>query len=143
MMYTLQAIWQKIFPEWPSWTIGLGVVFKMKMVAHCGANAKDVMVLFINRFRRSNSQQAASQKGPLTFERAENLAKNICGDKEYAREPLSLRGRGVQLQPEQQNGGDLAPRGRGGNTAGGEVGAEELLLEAGVVAKEEGSLPRL
>ena len=117
---TLMAIWQKIFPEWPAAQIGLMVIFKMKMFAHCGASAKDVMILFSNRFLTSNSQRAASKKGPLPYEKAENLARNICGDEGFAKDPVAVRGRGVQSTP----GGDVAPRGRGaargrGRGAGG------------------------
>ena len=117
---TLMAIWQKIFPEWPAAQIGLMVIFKMKMFAHCGASAKDVMILFSNRFLTSNSQRAASKKGPLSYERAENLARNICGDEGFAKDPVAVRGRGVQPML----GGDPAPRGRGagqgrGRGAGG------------------------
>ena len=43
--------------------------------------------MFSNRFLTSNSQRAASKKGPLSYERAKSLAGNVCVDRGHPREP--------------------------------------------------------
>ena len=89
---TLAAIWQKIFPEWPAAQIAMRVILKMKMFSHCvnrngSSDAKEVLIDFSNRFLTSNSQRAVSKKGPLSYERAKNIAGNVCVDRGHPREP--------------------------------------------------------
>ena len=116
---TLAAIWQKIFPEWPAAQIALRVIFKMEMFNHCvsrtGSNgAKEVMIAFSNRFLTSNSQRAASKKGPLTYERAKNLAGNVCVNMGYSREPsLVVKSAGAS---------ELGAGGHRGGQRGGHLG---------------------
>ena len=64
---TLDSVWSRIFPEWPVAKIGMRVCLNMKMFAHCGGKAKDVMLTFSNRLLASNSSRAANKKGPLIF----------------------------------------------------------------------------
>ena len=59
---TLQAIWQKVFPEWPVAVIGQRVIMNMKNFSHCGHEAKEVMVRFSNRFLTSNSQECGQKE---------------------------------------------------------------------------------
>ena len=116
---TLAAIWQKIFPEWPAAQIALRVIFKMRMFSPCVnrsgvSEAKDVMIAFSNRFLTSNSQRAASKKGPLSYQRAKYLAGDVCVDMRHAREP-------AVGQRQAGGGGDLAQLGgdqRGGQRSG-------------------------
>ena len=89
---TLQAIWQKVFPEWPAAVIGQRVIMNMKNFSHCGHEAKEVMVRFSNRLLTSNSQRAASRKKPVSYERAWNLAGTVCMEHGYSKEPLATKG---------------------------------------------------
>ena len=132
---TLAAIWQKIFPEWPAAQIALRVIFKMKMFNHCvsrsGLNgAKEVMIAFSNRFLTSNSQRAASKKGPLTYERAKNLAGNVCVDMGYSREPsLVVKSAGAS---------ELGVGGHRGGQRGGHLGVQQGVLQGGQQATRQG-----
>ena len=157
---TLAAIWQKIFPEWPAAHIALRVIMKMKMFAHCvnrsgSSDAKEVLISFSNRFLTSNSKNAASKKGPLSYERAKNLAGNVCVDRGHPREPLlgaghaaaesraDQRGRhqgGLQagqgsLQGGRQGGHQDGRGGRGGYgggiRGGGSMGARRPAVKIG------------
>ena len=91
----------------------------MEMFNHCvsrtGSNgAKEVMIAFSNRFLTSNSQRAASKKGPLTYERAKNLAGNVCVDMGYSREPsLVVKSAGAS---------ELGAGGHRGGQRGGHLG---------------------
>ena len=118
----LGAIWQRIFPWWPAAIIAMQVIFKMKMFAHCGEGAKKVMIKFSNKILTSNAQGAASKKGPLTFERALNVAGNTCLDLDYAKDPIvgktAARPAGGGDQTHQGRGG-AGLRGRGGGRGGG------------------------
>ena len=133
---TLAAIWQKLFPEWPAAQIALRVIFKMRMFAHCVnrsgvSEAKEVMIAFSNRVLTSNSQRAATKKGPLSYERAMNLAGNVCVDMRHAREPpVGHRGGDqAQLGGDQRGGQRSGQRGaqyggqRGGQGQGARAGA--------------------
>ena len=104
----LGAIWQRIFPWWPAAIIAMQVIFKMKLFAHCGEVAKKVMIVFSNKILTSNAQGAASKKGPLTFERALNVAGNTCLDLGYAKDPVVGK---TAARP--AGGGDQTHRGRG------------------------------
>ena len=157
---TLAAIWQKTFPEWPTAQIALRVIMKMKMFAHCinrngSSDAKEVLISFSNRFLTSNSKNAASKKGPLSYERAKNLAGNVCVDRGHPREPLlgaglsaaesrtDQRGRhqgGLQagqggLQGGRQGGHQDARGGRGGyggsSRGGGSTGTRRPAVKIG------------
>ena len=126
---TLAAIWQKIFPEWPAAQIALRVIFKMKMFAHCvnrngSSGAKEVMIAFSNRCLTSNSQKAASKKGPLTYERAKNLAGNVCVDMGYAREP--------SLGVKQAGASELGAGGYKGGQRGGHQGGHQAGHQGGL-----------
>ena len=116
---TLQAIWQKIFPEWPVCIIAQRVIIKMKNFAHCNHEAKDVLVRFSklvyvrfsnlvlvrfsNRLLTSSSQSAARRKKPLSYEKAWNLAGAVCMEQGYGKEPMSLKG--TRIAPGGQTGG--------------------------------------
>ena len=114
----LGAIWQRIFPWWPAAIIAMQVIFKMKLFAHCGEGAKKVMIKFSNKILTSNAQGAASKKGPLTFERALNVAGNTCLDLDYAKDPIVGK---TVARP--AGGGDQTYRGRGGAGVRGRGGA--------------------
>ena len=115
---TLSAIWQKNFPVWPAANIGLRVIFKMRMFQHCGYEAKEVMIAFSNRLLTSNSQRAASKKGPLSFERAFSLAGSVCMDHGYDKELPATKGNAfVNVKTGFQGG-------RGGHNAGGRGGQQ-------------------
>ena len=132
----------------------------MKMFAHCinrngSSDAKEVLISFSNRFLTSNSKNAASKKGPLSYERAKNLAGNVCVDRGHPREPLlgaglsaaesrtDQRGRhqgGLQagqggLQGGRQGGHQDARGGRGGyggsSRGGGSTGARRPAVKIG------------
>ena len=119
---TLDCVWQKIFPEWPVAKIALRVIFNMKNFAHCGVKARDVAITYSNRLLAKNSSLAANRKGPLTYERAFNLAGNVAIDAGFEREPpagrstnhsaLSNHGGHSSFGPTNQRGG------RGGGGAG-------------------------
>ena len=157
---TLAAIWQKIFPEWPAAQIAMRVILKMKMFAHCvnrngSSDAKEALVSFSNRFLTSNSQGAASKKGPLSYERAKILAGDVCVDRGHPREPqlgapqsaaesrADQRGRhqgGHQsgqggLQGGRQGGHQDGRGGRGGysggSRGGGSMGARRPTVKMG------------
>jgi uncharacterized membrane protein YgcG len=121
---TLSAIWQKVFPEWPAAQIAMRVIFKMKMFQHCNSDAKEVMIAFSNRFLTSNSQRAASKKGPLSYERAMNLAGTVSMDHGYSKEPPAVKGK--VMQPVFRDGA----RGRGGQQ-GGQHGSQHGSLRGG------------
>ena len=112
---TLGMIWQEIHPLWPAAYIGLKVCFSMKLFAHCEEKSRLVMIEWANRFLMANASRAASKKGPMSFERAYNLATKVCGDHQFAKEPPATRGLGVAATRSQ------APRGgasRGGASKG-------------------------
>ena len=114
---TLQAIWQKVFPEWPVAVIGQRVIMNMKNFSHCGHEAKEVMVRFSNRFLTSNSQSAARRKKPLSYERAWNLAGSVCMELGYNKEPPATKGIRV-------TGAGLTLGGQGGGQGGGLKGVQ-------------------
>ena len=88
---TLDFVWQKIHPEWPVAKIGIRVCFNMKLFSHCGNKAREVMVEFSNRLLASNSSRVANKRGPLTYEKAWNLAGSTCFNAGFDREPPATR----------------------------------------------------
>ena len=115
---TLQAIWQKLFPDWPVAVIGLRTIFTMKLFAHCGKDDKRMLVDYCNKFLKASALRAANRDAPMDFERSLNLAGNVCHQKGYEREPPATRtvsqsaGNSSQTQA---RGGFSNPRGRGVN----------------------------
>ena len=89
---TLQAIWQKIFPEWPAAVIAQRVIIKMRNFHHCSSEAKDILIRFSNRLLTSFSQRAAAKKKPLSFDKALNLAGSVCMEQGYSKEPAAQKG---------------------------------------------------
>ena len=59
----------------------------MKQFAHSGSKARDVMVTFSNRFLAANVGRVANRKGPMSAEKAWNLACSVCHNAEFSREP--------------------------------------------------------
>ena len=90
---TLGCIWQKLHPHWPVANIGLKVCFSMKLFAHCEGEARKVMIEWANRFLQANASRAASKDGPMSYERAYNLAGSVCKDHEFPKEPPATKGR--------------------------------------------------
>ena len=88
---TLQAIWQKLFPDWPVAVIGLRTIFTMKLFAHCGKDDKRMLVDYSNKFLKANALRAANRDAPMDFERSLNLAGNVCHQKGYEQEPPATR----------------------------------------------------
>ena len=88
---TLGAVWQKLFPDWPVALIGLRTVFNMKLFAHCGKEDKKVMIEYSNKFLKANALRAANREAPMDFERSMNLARNVCHEKGFDREPPATK----------------------------------------------------
>ena len=140
-LVTLDCIWQKIHPEWPVAKIALRVCFAMKLFAHCGAKSKEVMVDFVNRLLASNASRVANKQGPMSYERAWNLAGNRAVFYEFEREPPVHRvsaagGRGGG----QASGGGQAGAGRGAR-GGGARGGRGAAATGGRTEHEFVTLP--
>ena len=89
---TLASIWQKLHPHWPVANIGLRVCFAMKLFSHCEGEAKAIMIEWANRYLQANASRAANDEGPMSYERAYNLAGNVCSDHHYAKEAPATNG---------------------------------------------------
>ena len=66
---TLDCLYQKLFPEWPTAKIAMRVLLTMKMFSHCGNKAKDVMVAYSNKYLAASASRAANRESPMDFER--------------------------------------------------------------------------
>ena len=113
---TLAAIWQKLHPHWPVAIIGLRVCFKMKLFSHCDSNARKVMIEWANRFLQANATRAANGEGPMSFERAYNLAGTVCQEHDYGKEPPAGKGR---TDSGNSTGGSSGSNNRGYNRSRG------------------------
>jgi uncharacterized membrane protein YgcG len=122
---TLGSIWQKLHPHWPVANIGLRVCFTMKLFAHCEDNARKVMIEWANRYLQANSSRAANVEGPMSYERAFNLAGTVCRENDYEKEPPATKGRGVHpvAQPPLISGRGRGGGGRGRGDRGGRGGS--------------------
>ena len=124
---TLQAIWQKLFPDWPVAVIGLKTIFSMRLFQHCGKDDKKLMIEYSNKLLKANALRAANKEAPMSFERSLNLAGNVCHAKGYEREPPAARSLTQNQQGGSQNfsrgGGSTSSfRGRGGLSGGSSRG---------------------
>ena len=126
---TLDCVWQKIHPEWPVAKIGIRVCFNMKLFGHCGNKAQLVMIEFSNRFLASNSSRVANKRGPLSYEKAWNLAGSTCFNAGYEREPPAVRSLPAGRISAIPGGGRGA--GRGGGARGGRGGGGATRLNDG------------
>ena len=114
----LQAIWQKLFPDWPAAVIGLRIIFTMKLFMHCGKEDKKLMVEFSNKFLKANALRAANKEPPMDFSRGLNLAGNVCHQHGYEREPPATKSVTFNQQAVSQTNskGTNNMKGRGGKT---------------------------
>ena len=115
---TLDCVWQKLHSEWPAAKIAMRVILTMRMFAHCGQKAKDIMVLFSNRFLTISAASAANREEPMDFERALNLAREVCYNGGFLREPPA-KSPDTQGGSKQQSGGSSQQSGsssRGGGS---------------------------
>ena len=120
---TLSSIWQKLFPDWPVAIIGLKTIFTMKLFQHCGREDKRTMIEYSNKFLKANASRAANKEPPMDFERSLNLAKNICHQRGFEREPPASRSvQSSQSSARGGAGGGASYRGRGSGNRGGTSG---------------------
>ena len=120
---TLGCIWQKLHPHWPVANIGLKVCFSMKLFAHCEGEARKVMIEWANRFLQANANRAASKAGPMSYERAYNLAGSVCKDHEFPKEPPATKGRAAVVSSTVQP--RIRPEQRSSKVRGGQGGGSE------------------
>ena len=125
---TLDSVWSKIHPIWPVARIGIRVCIMMKHFAHCGSKAREVMVVFSNRYLASNARNVANRKGPMSAEKAWTLAGSVCANAGFSREPGARPSKPEVQAASQSSGGSLGGSwgaggrgggGRGGHGAGG------------------------
>ena len=74
---TLDILYQKLFPEWPTAKIAMRVLLTMKSFSHCGHKAKDVMVAFSNRYLAASATRAANRESPMDFDRCVYLVNCV------------------------------------------------------------------
>ena len=118
---TLDCVWQKLHSDWPAAKIAMRVLLTMRMFAHCGHKAKDVMVLFSNRFLTICASNAANREEPMDFERAMSLAKDVCYNGGFPREPPAKSSES-QGGSRQQSG--ASSQQSGSSSRGGSAGGE-------------------
>ena len=123
---TLGCIWQKLHPHWPVANIGLKVCLSMKLFAHCEAEARKVMIEWANRYLQANASRAASKDGPMSFERAYNLAGSVCKDHKFPKEPPATKGRAAGVSsavtaPPRIRSEQRSSKVRGGQGSGSEA----------------------
>ena len=104
----LAAVWQKLHPIWPAAHIAIKTILHMKCFEHCNNQsdkwkAKNVSITFSNRLLQQNAQRAASNKGPVSFEKAKILAQTVCTEYMCPKEPSFNRaaGTGPATKPKQ------------------------------------------
>ena len=65
---TLDCVWSKLFPQWPTAKVAIRVLLHLKQFVQCGVKAKDVMVKWSNRLLALSSACAAhSSLLPVTY----------------------------------------------------------------------------
>ena len=144
---TLDCVWQKLHSEWPAAKIAMRVILTMRMFAHCGQKAKDIMVLFSNRFLTICASSAANREEPMDFERALSLARDVCYNGGFLREPPAkssevLGGSRQQSGTYSQSGSSSQQSGsssRGGSSGGGSRGSARGSRTAGSRGGSSGS----
>ena len=122
---TLDCVWQKLHSEWPAAKIAIRVILMMRMFGHCGLKAKDIMVLFSNRFLMINASNAANRQEPMDFERALGLARDVCYQGGFLRDPPAKSAE-TQSSSKQQSGSSVQQCGssvqQSGSFRGGSTG---------------------
>ena len=122
---TLGMIWQKLHPHWPVANIGLKVCFAMKLFGHCESEARKVMIEWANRYLQANANRAASKAGPMSYERAYNLAGSVCKDHEFPKEPPATKGRAAVASTAVSASPRIRPEQRSSKMRGGQGGSAE------------------
>ena len=124
----LDCVWQKHHSNWPAAKIAMRVILMMRMFVHCGQKAKDIMVLFSNRFLTICASNAANREEPMDFERALNLDRDVCYNGGFLREPPA-KSSDTQGGSRQQFGGSSqqsigSSQQSGSSSRGGSAGEE-------------------
>ena len=124
---TLDCVWSKLFPQWPTDKVVIRVLLHLKQFVQCGVKAKDVMVQWSNRLLALSSASAARRVEPVDFDRAVKLAGDVCYAAGFKREPPARSSlpqskplqqqQQAQQQPQQQRQQQKQPRGGAGETS--------------------------